>query len=157
VTTIRPFLWFNDQAEDALDLYTTVFGDSVVIEVSRYPEGSPGPAGQVMTATLRIANQEIMLLNGGPLFEFTPAISLFVSVASQDQVDHLWEGLIADGGRPGQCGWLEDRFGVSWQIVPTALGELLGDRDPQKAGQVMQAMLSMSKIEISELRAARDA
>jgi len=151
--TITPFLWFDGRVEEAVDFYTSVFGDSAVGDLTRYPEGSPGPAGEVMTATFRLAGQEFMALNGGPHYAFTPAISFFLSVDTQDEVDHYWDRL-TEGGEPGQCGWLVDRFGLSWQVVPTALGRLMGDPDPERSGRVMQAMLAMTKIEIAGLEEA---
>ena len=150
---ITPFLWFDGRVGEVVDFYTSLFGDSAVLDTTRYPEGSPGPAGEVMIATFRLGGQEFMALNGGPQFEFTPAISFFVSCEGQDEVDHLWDRLV-EGGSPGQCGWLVDRFGLSWQIVPTALGQLMGDPDPERAGRVMHAMLAMTKIEIAGLRDA---
>src|SRR5438445_1060721 len=135
---ITPFLWFDDNAEEAMRFYVSIFPDSKILSVSRYGEGGPGPAGTVMTGTFQLQGQEVMALNGGPHFKFTEAISFFVSCETQDEVDALWEKL-TDGGEEVQCGWLKDRFGLSWQIVPTALGEMLGDKDPEKAGRVMQA------------------
>ncbi len=153
---ITPFLWFDDNLDDALRSYSEVFPDLVVHEVTRYPAGAPGPEGAVMTATFEIAGQRLMGLNGGPHFHFTEAISLFVSVDTQDEIDRLWSALTADGGQGGQCGWLKDRFGLSWQIVPTTLGEVLGSPDPAGAGRAMQAMLQMRKLDIAALRAAHD-
>lgn len=153
---ITPFLWFDDNLDDALRLYKEVFPDLVVHEVSRYPAGAPVPEGTVMTATFEIAGQRLMGLNGGPHFHFTEAISLFVSVDTQDEIDRLWSALTADGGQESQCGWLKDKFGLSWQIVPTALGEVLGSADPAGAGRAMQAMLRMRKLDIAALQAAHD-
>ena len=153
---ITPFLWFDDNLDDALRFYAEVFPGTVVHEVSRYGPGAPGPEGTVMTATFEIAGQRLMGLNGGPDFPFTDAISLFVSVETQDEVDRLWSALTADGGRESQCGWLKDRFGLSWQIVPTALFSLIGSADPAAAGRAMQAMLQMRKLDISALQAAHD-
>ncbi len=150
---ITPFLWFDDQAEEAVNFYTSVFRNSKIVNINRLPAGTPGPAGKVMTATFQLEGQEFMVLNGGPEFKFNQAISFFVNCETQKEVDELWEKLSA-GGEPGQCGWLKDKFGVSWQIVPTALGQLLGDPDPQKSQRVMQAMLKMTKIDIAELRRA---
>jgi predicted 3-demethylubiquinone-9 3-methyltransferase (glyoxalase superfamily) len=148
---ITPFLWFDNQAEEAMNLYVSLFKNSKVLGVSRYGEGGPGPQGTVMTGTFQLDGQEFMALNGGPYFKFTEAISLFVNCETQEEVDELWEKL-SEGGEISQCGWLKDRYGLSWQIVPTALGEMLGDPDPKKAQSVMQAMLQMTKIDIAALR-----
>jgi len=150
---ITPFLWFDDKAEEAMNFYLSIFKNSRVISISRYGDGAPVPSGTVMTATFELNGQEFMALNGGPYFKFTEAISFFVSCETQQEVDELWMKLSA-GGEEGQCGWLKDKFGLSWQIVPTALGELLGDQDAEKAGRVMQAMLRMKKIVIADLRKA---
>ena len=150
---ITPFLWFNDQAEEAMNFYTSIFKNSKIGSVSRYGEGGPGPQGSVMTATFELDGQEFMALNGGPLFTFTEAISFFVNCETQAEVDELWEKL-TEGGEESQCGWLKDKFGLSWQIVPSVLGELLNDPDAEKAGRVMNAMLQMKKIDIAGLRAA---
>jgi predicted 3-demethylubiquinone-9 3-methyltransferase (glyoxalase superfamily) len=150
---ITPFLWFNDQAEEAVKFYTSIFKDSKIESISRYGDDSPGEKGKVMSATFKIAGQEFMALNGGPVYSFTPAISLFVDCKTQQEVDDLWEKLSA-GGEKGQCGWLKDKFGLSWQIVPTVLGELLGDKDAEKSGRVMQAMLKMTKLDIAGLQRA---
>jgi predicted 3-demethylubiquinone-9 3-methyltransferase (glyoxalase superfamily) len=150
---ITPFLWFNDQAEEAMNFYTAIFKNSKITSVSRYGEGGPGPQGSVMTATFELDGQEFMALNGGPLFTFTEAISFFVNCETQAEVDELWEKL-TEGGEESQCGWLKDKFGLSWQIVPSVLGELLNDPDAEKAGRVMNAMLQMKKIDIAGLRAA---
>ena len=153
--TITPFLWFDDQAEEAMEFYVSVFKNSKVLNVNRYGEGAPLPSGTVMTASFQIAGQQFIALNGGPVFKFTPAISFVVSCETQDEVDAYWAKLSA-GGQEGQCAWLTDKFGVSWQIVPTALGKLLSDPNPQKAGSVMQAMLKMKKIDIAGLQRAYD-
>ena len=150
---ITPFLWFNDQAEEAMNFYTSIFKKSKIGSVSRYGEGGPGQPGSVMTATFELNGQEFMALNGGPLFTFTEAISFFVNCETQAEVDELWEKL-TEGGEESQCGWLKDKYGLSWQIVPTALGELLNDPDAEKAGRVMNAMLQMKKIDVAGLRAA---
>ena len=150
---ITPFLWFNDQAEEAMNFYTSIFKNSKIGSVSRYGEGGPGPQGSVMTATFELDGQEFMALNGGPLFTFTEAISFFVNCETQAEVDELWEKL-TEGGEEAQCGWLKDKYGLSWQIVPSALGELLNDPDAEKAGRVMNAMLQMKKIDVAGLRAA---
>ncbi len=152
---ITPFLWFDNNAEEAMTFYTSIFKDSKIVDVSRYGEGGPGRSGTVMTGTFRLAGQEFMALNGGPEFKFTEAISFFVSCETQEEIDDLWNKLSA-GGEESQCGWLKDKFGLSWQIVPPVLGELLGDKDPEKAGRVMQAMLQMRKLDIAALRRAYD-
>ena len=150
---ITTFLWFDQQAEEAMNLYVSLFKNSKVLSVSRYPEGGPMPAGTLMTATFQLDGQEFMALNGGPEFKFTEAVSLFVTCETQAEVDHFWDHL-SEGGEKSRCGWLKDRFGLSWQIVPTALGELMGDPDPAKSQRVMQAMLKMVKIDIQGLRDA---
>jgi predicted 3-demethylubiquinone-9 3-methyltransferase (glyoxalase superfamily) len=153
---ITPFLWFDSNAEQAMNFYVSIFKDSKILEVSRYGDAGPGPKGTVMTGTFQLEGQQFMALNGGPHFKFTEAISLFVSCESQEEVDDLWNKLIADGGAPSQCGWLKDRFGLSWQIVPTILGKLLGDKDPAKAKRAMEAMLAMTKIDINALKKAHE-
>ena len=150
---ITPFLWFNDNAEEAVNFYVSIFRNSRIVSMSRYPEGTPGPAGKVMTATFQLEGQEFIALNGGPEFKFNEAISFFVNCETQEEVDRLWDKL-SGGGEKGQCGWLKDKYGVSWQIIPTALGQMLGDPDPQKSQRVMQAMLKMTKIDIAALRRA---
>lgn len=150
---ITTFLTFNDQAEEAVNLYVSTFRDSQVTNISRYGEGAPFPAGTVMTASFVIAGQEFIALNGGPSFTFAEGISLYVNCETQEEVDELWAKL-SEGGEQGPCGWMKDRFGVSWQIIPSALGELLQDEDPRKAGNVMQAMLQMTKIDIAGLKRA---
>ena len=153
---ITPFLWFDNNCEEAMNHYVSIFKNSRIVSVSRYGEGGPGPAGTVMTCTFEIEGQEFMALNGGPHFKFNEAISLFVNCATQAEVDELWEKLTADG-EESRCGWLKDKFGLSWQIIPSALGEMLSDPDRQKAGRAMQAMLKMSKIDIAALQAAYNA
>ena len=151
---ITTFLWFDDQAEEAINFYTSIFPDSRIVSATRYPEGAPGPAGKLMTATFELHGQQFIALNGGPEFKFTEAISLYVACETQEEVDRLWERLLADGGEEQMCGWLKDKFGLSWQIIPNALGELMNDPDPVKAQNVMQAMLQMKKIDVAELRRA---
>lgn len=152
---ITPFLWFDGQAEEAMNFYTSIFRNSKVGAVSRYGDAGPGPKGQVMTASFQLEGQDFMALNGGPQYPFTPAISLYVDCQSQEEVDTLWDKLSA-GGEPGRCGWLQDKFGVSWQIIPSALPRLMNDKDPAAAGRVMQAMLTMNRIDIKALQAAHD-
>jgi predicted 3-demethylubiquinone-9 3-methyltransferase (glyoxalase superfamily) len=153
---ITPFLWFDDNAEEAMNYYISIFKNSKVVSLSRYGEGSPRPAGTVMVATFELDGQELMALNGGPEYKFTEAISLFVTCETQEEVDWYWNQL-SSGGEEGPCGWLKDKFGLSWQIVPKALGELLGDPDPAKAQRVMRAMLQMKKIDIAGLKRASEA
>jgi predicted 3-demethylubiquinone-9 3-methyltransferase (glyoxalase superfamily) len=153
---ITPFLWFADRAEEAINFYTSVFRDSAIMNIHRLPAEAPGKEGRMLTATFRLKGLEFMILEAGPMFEHTPAISFFVHCKTQEEVDHLWEVLTANGGEKGQCGWLKDRFGVSWQIVPDALGELMGAPDRAKAANVMNAMMKMTKLDIAALRAAYD-
>lgn len=150
---ITTFLTFNDQVEEAVNLYVSTFKNSEIVGMSRYGEGAPVPAGTVMSAQFRLDGQEFMALNGGPHFTFAEGISLFVNCETQEEVDDLWEKL-SEGGEKGACGWLKDKFGVSWQIIPAALGQLLQDEDPQKSQNVMQAMLQMTKIDVAALRQA---
>jgi predicted 3-demethylubiquinone-9 3-methyltransferase (glyoxalase superfamily) len=151
---ITPFLWFNHNAEEAVQFYTSIFKHSEIISIMRNGEAGAGAKSSALYLTFQLEGQEFMALNGGPEFPFTEAISLFVNCESQEEVDELWEKL-AEGGEEQQCGWLKDKFGLSWQIIPTALGELLNDPDPLKAQRVMQAMLQMSKINVEKLRQAR--
>lgn len=150
---INPFLWFDGRAEEAMLFYTSIFKNSSIESLNRYGEGGPGPKGEVMSGTFLLEGQRFMALNGGPMFSFTPAISLFVNCETQEEVDELWDKL-TEGGEPSRCGWLKDKFGVSWQIIPTVLSELLNDPDPEKAGRVMNAMLQMDKIDIKRLKEA---
>jgi len=150
---ITPFLWFDNQAEEAMNFYTSIFKNSKIGNVTRYGEGGPGPKGTVITATFQLDGQEFMALNGGPQFTFTEAISFFVNCETQQEVDELWEKL-SEGGEKSRCGWLKDKYGLSWQIVPTALGEMLNDPDPVKSKRVMEAMLQMDKIDIKTLKQA---
>lgn len=154
---ITPFLWFDNQAEEAVNFYVSIFKNSKIGSIARYDEASAKasgrPKGSVMTVAFELAGQEFVALNGGPLLKFTEAISFVVNCQTQEEVDHFWDKLSA-GGRQVQCGWLKDRFGVSWQIVPTVLAEMLQDKDPEKSKRVMAAMLKMKKIEIEALRQA---
>jgi predicted 3-demethylubiquinone-9 3-methyltransferase (glyoxalase superfamily) len=150
---ITPFLWFNGQAEEAARLYTSVIKNSKIGRVARYGEAGPGPKGTVMSVTFQLDGQEFIALNGGPQFTFTPAVSFLVSCETQEEVDRLWEKL-SEGGRKDRCGWLQDKYGLSWQIVPSVLGKMLQDSDPQKSQRVMKAMLQMDKLDIGRLEAA---
>jgi predicted 3-demethylubiquinone-9 3-methyltransferase (glyoxalase superfamily) len=152
---ITPFLWFDDQAEEAMNFYVSIFKNSKVGRVTRYGEAGPGPKGSVMSATFQLEGQEFMALNGGPHFSFTPAISFFVNCETQEEVDELWKKLSA-GGKTDRCGWLKDKYGLSWQIIPSALGKLMGDNNAAKAQSVMKAMLEMDKIDIARLQQAYD-
>jgi predicted 3-demethylubiquinone-9 3-methyltransferase (glyoxalase superfamily) len=151
---ITPFLWFDGKAEEAAKFYTSIFKNSKVVSINRYPKGSPAPEGMAMTAQFLLEGQEFVALNGGPQFSFTPAISFVVNCETQKEVDEYWEKLSA-GGEEHQCGWLKDKFGVSWQIVPTVLVKLLSDPDAGRAQRAMAAMLKMKKIDISLLEQAQ--
>ena len=152
--TPMPFLWFNDNAEEAAKFYVSVFPKSRIVTTARYGEAGPGPTGSVMTVEFELNGQRFIGLNGGPQFKFTEAISFVVNCETQHELDTMWDTLLQGGGRPDQCGWLKDRFGLSWQVVPTVLGELLQDRDPEKSKRVMEAMLKMRKIDIHALEDA---
>ena len=147
---ITPFLWFDTEAEEAMNLYISVFKNSKVLGVT------PGPNGRAISVNFELEGQEFIGLNAGPQFKFNEAVSFLVNCNSQAEVDELWQKLTADGGEEGNCGWLKDKFGLSWQIIPTALGEMLGDPNPEKAGRAMQAMLKMHKIDIQGLKQAYD-
>jgi predicted 3-demethylubiquinone-9 3-methyltransferase (glyoxalase superfamily) len=151
---ITPYLWFNGNAEEAVEFYTSVFPDARVTKVARWGEGGPGVEGTVMSIAFELAGQQFFALNGGPQFTFTPAVSLFVSCGSQAEVDDLWEKLLAGGGKPTSCGWLEDRYGLSWQIIPAALVDLMSGPDPKASGRVAQALMRMQKIDIGALERA---
>jgi predicted 3-demethylubiquinone-9 3-methyltransferase (glyoxalase superfamily) len=150
---ITPFLWFNGKAEEAANLYTSVFKNSKIGRIARYGEAGPGPKGTVMSVTFQLDGQEFIALNGGPQFTFSPAVSFLVSCETQEEVDQLWEKL-SEGGQKQRCGWLQDEYGLSWQIVPSVLGKMLHDRDPEKSKKVMKAMLQMDKIDIARLEQA---
>jgi predicted 3-demethylubiquinone-9 3-methyltransferase (glyoxalase superfamily) len=150
---ITPFLWFDGKAEEAANFYTSIFKNSKILNIARYGDAGPGPKGTVMTVSFQIEGQEFMALNGGPQFKFSPAISFLVKCETQAEVDELWEKLSA-GGSDLQCAWLKDKFGVSWQIVPVALLELMQDKDPVKSQRVVKAMLQMTKIDIEGLKRA---
>ena len=151
---ITTYLWFNANAEEAVEFYLSVFPDSRVTKIARWGEGGPAPAGTVLNIAFELAGQSFIALNGGPQFTFTPAISLFVSCTSQAEVDELWAKLLAGGGRPNQCGWLQDRYGLSWQVIPAALIDLMSDPDPKVSGRVGQAMFGMQKIDLAALQRA---
>ncbi|MDQ3292152.1 MAG: VOC family protein [Bacteroidota bacterium] len=152
---ITPFLWFDNQAEEAMNFYTSIFKDSKVGKIVRAGDAAPGPKGSVMTVSFTLAGQEFAAINGGPHFKFTEAVSFVVSCETQEEIDEMWAKL-SEGGEEGRCGWLKDKFGLSWQIVPPILPELLHDKDPEKANRVMQAMMKMKKISIPELKAAAE-
>jgi predicted 3-demethylubiquinone-9 3-methyltransferase (glyoxalase superfamily) len=157
---ITPFLWFDGQAEDAANFYTSVFKNSKIDRILRYTEEAAEktghPVGSVLTIEFEIEGQKFVALNGGPLFKFNESVSFVINCETQEEVDYFWEKLTADGGEESQCGWLKDKFGVSWQVTPTVLIDMLHDKDPEKAERVMNAMLEMQKIEIPKLKAAYD-
>jgi predicted 3-demethylubiquinone-9 3-methyltransferase (glyoxalase superfamily) len=153
---ITPCLWFDNQGEDAANYYVSLFDDAKILDVSRYGEGAPLPAGTALTVSFQLEGLEFTALNGGPAFTFTEAVSFQVSCESQDEVDRLWNTLTSDGGEEGNCGWLKDKFGLSWQIIPTELPTLLSDPDPGRAQRAMQCMLQQSKIDIEAIRKAAD-
>jgi predicted 3-demethylubiquinone-9 3-methyltransferase (glyoxalase superfamily) len=148
VQKITPFLWFENQTEEAINFYVSIFKNSKIVNLSRMPNGA------VMTGTFTLDGVEFMALNAGPQFKFNEAVSFFIKCETQEEVDYYWEKLTADGGQESQCGWLKDKFGLSWQVIPNALGTLMGDKDPAKAQAVMHAMLKMKKIQISDLEKA---
>ena len=152
---ITPFLWFDDKAEEAMNFYVSIFKNSKVLDISRYGKDAAYPEGTAFVVTFQLDGQQVMALNAGPQFKFTEAISMYVNCETQAEVDILWEKL-SEGGEKGRCGWLKDRYGLSWQIVPTALGELMNDKDPEKANRIMQAMLKMKKIDVAELKRAHE-
>ena len=153
---ITPMLWFDDKAEEAVTLYTSLFKNSRVTQVARYGDAGPGPKGSVMTMAFELDGQAFTALNGGPLFKFTEAISLVVNCDDQAEVDAVWDKLTADGGQPSRCGWLKDKFGLSWQVVPKAFVAMIADPDPIKVGRVMQAMMTMAKLDLATLKTAFD-
>lgn len=152
---ITPFLWFDDNAEEAVNFYISTFKDARLLDAKRYGEAGPGPKGTIMTATFELNGQQFIALNGGPLYKFTEAVSFVVKCETQEEIDYYWDKLL-DGGQAQRCGWLKDKFGLSWQIVPAQLAELFGGNDPQRAGRVMQAMMQMVKFDISKLKEAYD-
>jgi predicted 3-demethylubiquinone-9 3-methyltransferase (glyoxalase superfamily) len=151
--TITPFLWFDGQAEEAMNFYVSIFKNSRIGKVSRYGDAGPGPKGSVMTAEFELDGQKFIALNGGPMFKFNESISFMVNCETQQEVDELWNKLV-EGGTESQCGWLKDKFGLSWQIIPSALSQMLGDKDPRKSANVMKAMLQMKRIDIAGLKRA---
>jgi predicted 3-demethylubiquinone-9 3-methyltransferase (glyoxalase superfamily) len=152
---ITPFLWFDNQAEEAANFYVSIFKNSRIGEISRYGEAGPGPSGSAMVVAFELDGQAFNALNGGPVFSFSEAVSFQVDCADQAEVDHFWDRL-SDGGQTSQCGWLKDRYGLSWQIVPTALPRILSNPDPVKARRAMQAMLKMTRLDIAALEAAAE-
>jgi predicted 3-demethylubiquinone-9 3-methyltransferase (glyoxalase superfamily) len=153
---ITTFLWFNGQAEEAMNFYTSIFKNSKITGIQRNGDAGPGPKGSVLVGTFELEGQEFYALNGGPMYTFTPAISLFVNCETQEEVDELWSKLTADGGKEVQCGWLTDKYGLSWQIIPKILMKLMSDPDPAKSKRVTQAMMKMIKIDIDALQKAYD-
>jgi predicted 3-demethylubiquinone-9 3-methyltransferase (glyoxalase superfamily) len=158
MTTITPFLWFEGKAEEAMAFYASVFRDSKLGNIKRFGDYMPGPTGEVMTGRFTICGQDFMVLNGGPNGDqkFTEAISFVIAVGTQEEIDYYWKALGADGGKPGPCGWLKDKYGLSWQVTPKVLEELMNDPDTEKADRVTKAMLRMEKIDIAGLQAAHD-
>jgi predicted 3-demethylubiquinone-9 3-methyltransferase (glyoxalase superfamily) len=150
---ITPFLWFDSQAEEAMNFYISIFKDSKVTRVTRYGEMGHGQPGQVMSVEFQLNGMDFYALNGGPMFKFSPATSFFIHCETQEEIDHYWDKL-GEGGKPNRCGWLDDKFGLTWQVVPTLLGKLLGDKDRRKADNVMKAMMQMDKMDISKLQEA---
>ncbi|HEX9455513.1 MAG TPA: VOC family protein [Candidatus Binatia bacterium] len=155
MSKITPFLWFDDKAEEAMNFYVSIFKNSKAGSVARYGEAGPGPKGSVMSVTFELDGQEFFALNGGPHFTFSPAVSFFINCETQQEVDELWEKLSA-GGEKQRCGWLKDKYGLSWQVVPAVLTELLHDKDPAKSKNVMEAMMQMEKLDIEKLRRAAE-
>ena len=153
---ITPFLWFDSQAEEAANFYVSIFKNSKVGTISRYGDSGPRPKGSVMTVAFELDGENFTALNGGPIFKFTEAISLVVNCESQEEIDYFWEKLTADGGQEVECGWLKDKYGLSWQIVPTILWELVKSDDPKKSERVMKALMQMKKLDISKLKEAAE-
>jgi predicted 3-demethylubiquinone-9 3-methyltransferase (glyoxalase superfamily) len=156
MSKITPFLWFDTEAEDAANFYVSIFPNSKIGTTARYGDAGPGPAGQVMTIAFELDGQPFIALNGGPHFHFTEAVSFTIDCSGQAEVDRYWNGLLAGGGQPSQCGWLKDRFGLSWQVVPRQLSQLMGDPNPAKSKAVTQAMLKMIKLDVAALEAAHE-
>ena len=151
---IHPFLWFHDQAEEAMNFYVSIFRNAKAGEVTRWGEGGPGEPGSVLTANFTLAGMEFTALNGNPDFRLNESVSFYIDCESQEEVDYYWNALIADGGEESMCGWLKDKYGLSWQVIPSALPRLMTDPDPEKANRVMQAMMQMRKIDVARLEAA---
>ena len=151
---ITPFLWFDGKAAEAIKLYTSVFRNSKIVNISYWGEGSPFPKDQVMTGTFELDGVQFYAFDAGPQFKFTEAISFYINCETQDEIDHFWNNLTKDGGQESMCGWLKDKFGISWQVVPPILGKMLNDKDKEKAGRVMKAMMGMKKIIIADLKKA---
>ena len=149
--SISTFLWFDRNAEAAAEFYTTLFPDSRITKTARWGDGGPAPKGSVMTVAFELAGHALTAINGGPHYKLTPAVSLVVSCETQDEIDRYWDALLGDGGKPSMCGWLEDRFGLSWQVIPSSIGQLLSDPDPAKAGRVGQALMTMQKLDLAAL------
>jgi len=154
---ITPFLWFDNQAEEAANFYCSVFKNSKVGTVSRYGDSGPGPKGSVMTVAFELDGQNFTALNGGPIFKFTEAISLVVNCEDQEEIDYFWEKLSADGGKEVECGWLKDKYGLCWQVVPKILGKLIQSDDPKKSERVMKALMQMKKLDVAKLKQAAEA
>jgi predicted 3-demethylubiquinone-9 3-methyltransferase (glyoxalase superfamily) len=152
--SISTFLWFERNAEAAVEFYTTLFPNSRITKIARWGDGGPAPKGSVMTVAFELAGHKLTALNGGPHYKLTPAVSLVVSCETQDEIDHCWDTLLADGGKPSMCGWLEDRFGLSWQVIPSVIGDLLTDADPAKAARAGRALMSMQKLDLAALQRA---
>ena len=153
---ITPFLWYDNQAEEAAKFYVSIFKNAKVLGLTRYGEAGPGPKGSVLTAAFELEGEKFTALNGGPQFKFTEAISFVVNCATQEEVDYYWEKLTADGGAESQCGWLKDKYGLSWQVVPTILPELLQEKDPEKSNRIVQALMQMKKLDIAALKRAAE-
>lgn len=154
IQKISPFIWFDTQAEQAANLYVSLFEDSKILSISRYGDAGPGPKGSVMVVEFQLAGQSFMAINGGPIFKLSEAFSLMVHAADQDEVDRLWSQLTANGGEESRCGWLKDRFGLSWQIIPKRFGEMMRDSDTARLQRVMKAMMTMNKLDLARLEAA---
>jgi len=153
---ITPFLWYDNQAEEAANFYVSIFKNAKVLGLTRYGEAGPGPKGSVLTAAFELEGEKFTALNGGPQFKFTEAISFVVNCETQEEVDYYWEKLTADGGAESQCGWLKDKYGLSWQVVPTILPELLQEKDPEKSNRIVQALMQMKKLDIAALKRAAE-
>ena len=153
---ITPFYWFDNDAEEAMNFYAAIFKNSKVGSVSRYGDTGPGPKGSVLVATISLEGQDIMLLNGGPHYKLSPAASLVVNCETQEEIAYYWDKLTADGGKPSRCGWLEDKFGLSWQVVPNMLAKLMSGADTEKSNRMMQELLRMDKLIIADLQKAYD-